>query len=331
MSRLSGRTPALWIVTLAGLLSAVVMAQPGPIDAMFGDAQKRLPALAPSFLRSTLPQVKRAPSSLRVYFGAGDLERAFDHREFRPDAAVVPTNTDLAVAAASPPTQRVLVDRVQKHPEVMRDLQEQIDARRKQHATTAGRSDVLEIAVDSFMAQLPRGGAPPAAGAFPRAVCLIATDFAAGGAIDRRELFTQDRMRKGIAGCLTALDASGVRSVILPLVGAASSATQANDPVFEGQRLLKECRLLNAVAGIALGIHDFAPGRRSIREIGIVQWDREITDMFSSADVRVSKTADLAYKTYAEQTNVALQNGLTGKRLTPAEVGGNCNATFNPR
>ena len=89
-------------------------------------------------------------------------------------------------------------------------------------------------------------------------VCLIATDFAKGGAVDRRELFAQDRMRKGIAGCLAALDAAGVQSVVLPLLGAASSGTQTDDARFEGQRVLKECRLINSTAGIVLGIHDFA-------------------------------------------------------------------------
>ena len=55
------------------------------------------------------------------------------------------------------------------------------------------------------------------------------------------------------------------------MLGAASAKTQKDDPVYEGQRLLKECRHLNSTAGIALGIRDFAPLRRSVREIGIVQ------------------------------------------------------------
>ena len=116
----------------------------------------------------------------------------------------------------------------------------------------------MTIGVDTSVAELPRN-AKQSAGAFPRVVCLIATDYAKGGAIDQRQFFTQDRARKGIAACLTTLDAAGVQSVVMPLMGAASSGTQSKDTLYaEGQRLLKECRLLNSVAGIALGFHDYA-------------------------------------------------------------------------
>ena len=65
--------------------------------------------------------------------------------------------------------------------------------------------EVLQIGVDTFVAQLPRTGAPQAARVRFRALaCLIATDFPAGGAVDRRDLFAQDRVRKGMAGCLAA-------------------------------------------------------------------------------------------------------------------------------
>ena len=179
------------------------------------------------------------------------------------------------MAATTPATQRVIVARVQKHPDVMRDLEDQIAAYRKKAPAAAGpETGLLRIGIDMFHAQLPRAGTPPSGAAFPRHVCMIATNFAQGGAIDRRELFTQDRVRKGIAACLSALDAAGVQTVIMPLMGAASSGTQSNDAMYEGQRLLKECRLLNSVAGMTLGFHDFASGRRNIREIGVVQWDR---------------------------------------------------------
>ena len=165
----------------------------------------------------------------------------------------------------------------------------------------------MTIGVDTFLAELPRN-AKQSAGAFPRVVCMIATDFAKGGAIDRREFFTQDRVRKGIAACLTALDAAGVQSVVMPLMGAASSATQSKDTQYEGQRLLKECRLLNSVAGIALGFHDYAANRRNIREIGLVQWEQEITDMFSvPAGSRAAESAQRAYLTYADQVQAGIE------------------------
>jgi hypothetical protein len=303
------------------------MVQEGPIAALFGDEQKRGVLLAPSFATAEMPSTAAAGSASPIYLFAGDLARAFDNARFRPDAAIVPTNTDLVLTATSPSIQRVLVDRVRKQPAVMRDLQEQIEIRRKQ---SSGGGVLLNIGVDSFVAQLPRQqNRSSPAGAFPKTVCLIATDFAKGGAVDRRELFAQDRVRKGVAACLAALDAAGVQSLIVPLMGAASSESQTKDAAFEGQRVLKECRLMNSVAGIALGIHDFAPSRRSIREIGIVQWDQELVDMFGLPQRRLAATAQDAYRTYAAQIAHAMRSGLAGGKMTASDAGGNCNSIFN--
>ena len=310
--------PGLVLLVVAVMAAApVVLAQRDSVATMFRDDLKRGDALALSFMPIELPAAG-AGAPLHVYLSAGDLERAFDAELFRPDAAIIPTNTGLVINAASPTSQRVLVARVAKQPQVMADLQDQIAARRKQ---TSG-ADVLQVGIDSFLAHLPRSGS--AAGAFPRMACLIATDFPTGGAVDRRELFAQDRVRKGVAGCLAALDAAGAGSVVMPLLGAASAKSQSKDAMFEGQRLLKECRHLNAVAGIALGIHDFAPNRKSLREIGIVQWDKEITEMFGG-----SRVAQAAYRLYAEQIKAALNKGMAGQKTTPADVDGNCAATFN--
>jgi hypothetical protein len=185
--------------------------------------------------------------------------------------------------------------------------------------------------VDTFTALLPRNPGSKQSGAFPRAVCLIATDFPKGGAIDRRELFGQDRVRKGVAACLDSLDASGVQSIVLPLMGAASSGRQAKDPRYEGQSILKECRLLNSVAGIALGIHDFAPGRRRLREIGIVQWEQEIREMFTLQGSRLSQTAQNTYRIYAEQIASAFRRGLAGEKTTSSDIDGSCTAILNPQ
>jgi hypothetical protein len=312
------------VLCLAVAVAAAVdlaFAQQDPVATMFRDDLKREQGLALSFLPIELPAAGAAPS-LHVYLSAGDLERAFDAQQFRPAAAIVPTNTNLLITAASPSTQRVLIERVAKQPPVLADLQDQIGVRRKQAKT---RGDVLQIGVDTFVAQLPRSGrAAGDKGAFPPLACLIATDFPTGGAVDRRDLFAQDRVRKGVAGCLAALDAAGAGSVVMPLLGAASAKSQSNDPVFEGQRLLKECRHLNAVAGIALGIHDFAAGRHVMREIGIVQWDQEITEMFSGG-----RLGQAAYRVFAEQIKTALNKGLAGEKITPSDVDGNCAATFN--
>jgi hypothetical protein len=313
------RTFILVIVSVISLPFGQALAQQGPVAFMFGDDQKRGEEIALSFA----PTATAAFPS-KIYLTGGDLERAFDTPRFRADAAIVPTNTDLDITASSPATQRVLIDRVRKQSAVMRDLQEQIAAHRKQSPAA------LNIGLDSFVVQLPRQGSKQASGAFPKMVCLIPTDFAKGGAIDRRELFAQDRVRKGITACLSALDAAGAKSLVLPLMGAASSGTVTKDAAFEGQRVLKECRLLNSVAGIALGIHDFAPSRRSIREIGIIQYDQELDEMFSlPRGTRLAQTAQNAYRVYADQVKLALNKGLAGEKTTSSDVDGSCTAIFN--
>jgi len=316
-------------ISLAAM-AGVTFAQQGSIAAMFNDDQQRAPSLAPSFATAEVPATSTASVPLRVYLSAGDLERAFDRSEFRPDATIIPTNTELEMTAADPATQRVLISRVQKQPNVMRELESQVATRRQQSpAKTSGEPGLLRIGIDTFVARLASGSAP-SQGAFPKAACFVATDFAKGGAVDRRELFLQDRMRQGIAACLDALDAAGARSLVLPLLGAASSTTQNNDVQFEGQRALKECRLLNSTAGIVLGIHDFAARRRNLREIGIVQWDREVTGMFRvDPGSRLEKTAQTAYRAYAKQVSDVFRKGLAGQKITSTDLQGNCGTILN--
>jgi hypothetical protein len=332
MLRGSGRTRAfaLWVAIMA-VPAVVAIGQQGPVGVMFESDKARDASRAPSFHLVDVPATAVARSPLRVYLSAGDLERAFDRPEFRPEAAIVPTNTDLSFTAPQPATQRILVSRVQQQPEVMRDLEEQVAARRKRPTANAGAEPgVLRIGVDAFVARLPRDGASSRSASFPRAACLIATDFAQGGGVDRRELYTQDRVRRGVAACLTALDAAGVQSVVLPQMGAASSEVQANDAMYEGQRTLMECRLINSTAGIALGIHDFAARRRNLREIGVVQWERELDLMFKvSLDSRAAGSAQAAYRAYAEQVADAFRRGLAGEKTTVGDVKGSCSAILD--
>jgi hypothetical protein len=297
---------------------------------MYNADQQRDRALAPSFLQVDLPATAAAPAPAQLFLMAGDLERAFDRREFRPDGAIIPTNAELLLTAPAPATQRVLIARVQKQPDTMRDLTEQVEMRRKQPASGGNGAAPLQISIDAFLVRLSGAGAADGTAAFPASACFIATDFAKGGAIDRRELFAQDRVRKGIADCLTALDGAGAQSVVLPLVGAASSGTQANDARLEGQRTLLECRLINATAGVALGVHDFAPRRRNVREIGLVQWDQELSKMFKvESGSRAEKAAQAAYRVYTEQIKRAFRKGLAGEKTTQIDVSGSCTAILN--
>ena len=328
------RIHSLVVASCLAALTGVVVAQTGPVAAMFSDDQRRAASRTMSFERVELPATVTARVPLQVYLSAGDLERSFDTAAFRPDAAIVPTNTDLQIKASFPGTQRVLIERVQKQADVLRELENQIATRRKQPASTApGETGLLRIGVDSFVVQLssPAAGAQ-GQGAFPKSACLVATDFAAGGAVDRRELFFQDRVRKGITACLDALDAKGATSLVLPLMGASSSKIQRNDARFEGQRALKECRLMNSTAGIALGIHDFAARRRNLREIGVVQWDQEIAEMFEvPAGSPAARSADMAYRIYAEQILQAFRKGLDGRKTLAGDLNGSCSAILDPK
>ena len=318
MTVMHPRTAAAILLGALASLGPVTIAQEKPVAAMYAADQKRVRSLAQSFASIDVRPGAADGAPLQVYLSAGDLERAFDTAAFRPDAAIIPTNPGLVLGAASPATQLVLTQRVRRRADVMRDFEQQAAERRK-----AGE---LQIGVDSFVAHLPRGGNATAAGAFPRVVCLLPTDYAVGGAVDQRQLFTQDRVRKGIASCLSALDAAGMRSVVMPLMGASSREEQSRDPIYEGQRLLKECRLINSVAALALGIHDFSAARKNIGEVGIVQWDREITGMFDPGGSRIMRTA---YETYAAQVTAALRKGLGGEKTTAQDVGGSCAATFS--
>ena len=315
---------------IALLMGGAGTAQQGPVATMFGDDQKRDAFFASSFATVDLPAGGAAAEPLHVLFSAGDLERAFDRAEFRPDAAIVPTNTDLQTAAASPATQQVLIARVRKQADVMGAVESQIAARRTQAPATRAEPGLLRIGLDSFILQLSSAAASQNPSAFPKAACLVATDFVNGGAVDRRELFVQDRMRQGIAACLDALDAAGARSLVVPLMGAGSAKVQTNDAMYEGQRALKECRLINSTAGIALGIHDFAARRRNLREIGVVQWEEDLVDMFKvPPGSRAERSAQAAYRLYAEQVAGALRRGLSGQKTTPSDLSGNCSAILN--
>jgi hypothetical protein len=115
------------MIPLAALLlvsASVGRAQQSPVAAMFNDDQKRDKNLAASFL---VVEFRRRPRDLpcRCTSAPAICSGHSNRPEFRPDSAVVPTNVELQIDAPSPATQRVLMDRVRKAPDVLRDLQEQ--------------------------------------------------------------------------------------------------------------------------------------------------------------------------------------------------------------
>jgi hypothetical protein len=70
--------------------------------------------------------------------------------------------------------------------------------------------------------------------------------------------------------------------------------------------------------------------RRNIREIGVIQYDQEIIEMFSlPKGTRVAQTAQNIYRAFADQVKAAFRKGLDGQKTTAADVDGSCNAIFN--
>ena len=89
---------------------------------------------------------------------------------------------------------------------------------------------------------------------------------------------------------------------------------------------------MNSTAGIALGIHDFAARRRNLREIGVVQWDQEIAEMFEApAGSSGARSADMAYRIHAEQILQAFRKGLDGRKTLAGDLNGNCSAILDPK
>ena len=82
------RVDVIVLTTCLAAAAVIARAQQTPIAAMFGDDQKRDPNFAPSFLVVDLPASKAGGARPKVYLSAGDLERAFDRPEFRPDGAI---------------------------------------------------------------------------------------------------------------------------------------------------------------------------------------------------------------------------------------------------
>jgi hypothetical protein len=161
-------------IGLVLLTGETLAQQPGPVAAMFRSDQQRDPSLAGSFLPVILPATPTAAFPLQVYLSAGDLERAFDRPEFRPDAAIIPTNTDIHITAPAPETQRVLIDRVKQEPDVMRDLENQIATRRKQSPPATGAEPgLLRIGADAFVVQLVRAGNAQSHGSLPKAASWL--------------------------------------------------------------------------------------------------------------------------------------------------------------
>jgi hypothetical protein len=302
--------------------SWTALAEDRPVASWFTD-QQSASQFTRSFYKVQLPATPAGPQELSVFLTVGDIAVAFDRARFRPDGAIVPTNMNLDLYASFPATQAILIQRVSADPPTLHNLQTQVDAERKRHGSDlAAGSGVLSLATGTFTASLKRVPLTNNARSqpFPTTVCLIATDYPTGGSISRRDLFTQGQVRIGVKDCLLSLDKSGAHSVMMPLIGAASIATQGEALSDPKERLLLRCRLVNAISGIALGISDFAPTRHAVEEIGIVQWDKDLLRLFSAPNRPVTPKIEEAlahdYQDYSQGVIETLRRGLGGKLTT---------------
>jgi len=256
----------------------------------------------------------------------GDVAEAFDSGARQVDAAIMPTNNKLEMLAAYPTTQAALVKRVSSHGIALGSLVQSAKAR---------ALDGMIMAIDTFPVELWPKSAPTTPHEFPHYACFIATDEPDSGSINMRDLFYQRLIAKGIEGCLSWLDEKGAKSVVMPLIGSASggtSAVQLKDPK---QRYLLQCRLINSISGIGLGVNGFLKSRKSIREIGIVQWKRDMEKQFppvpatSMGGPIVDRWAN-AIAQYGDLARTTLTKALSGKPVKagdlPKEDG--CNSIF---
>jgi hypothetical protein len=249
---------------------------------------------------------RRGVSGPRVYVTVGDLDHTIATGKYRPDAVVVPTNTSGELEAGFPITQQVFVNRVRSNPVALSALRHAIQT--AQHK--AGSYEFLQLGTGSLTVEMP------AAASVPRLVCLLATDNRGGGSIDQRDFFYQDRISAGVGGCLRGLEASGARSVALPLVGSAMFAT-ADGALNGSERALVKCRMLNSASGIARALGAL-PNTTRLQDISIVIWRHDLERLFgnSASDPR---RADFAQ--FAQQVRATVARGLAGRVTTAGEVG----------
>jgi hypothetical protein len=302
-------------LSVACAVPLCVSAAEKPLGTMFRETQAES-KFDRSFFSHEVPRSESSTSSWMVYLFAGDLAKTFDLPKYRVDAAIMPSNTRMQLNAIFPFTQKILLDRVRRHKNEFENLENQV---RKIPETDLP----MILGTDTFTARLRFQPNSPASLPFPSAVCFIATDNPEGGSIEQRDFFYQRRVRDSVSKCLKSLNALGAKSVAMPLIGAASTGTRDQDLPTARVRALLRCRLINSISGIALGISQFMPERRSIEEIGVIQWDKDIERLFrpptnsSKEDVATLKEE---YAKYAQNSVETMKRALAGQVTTAEQL-----------
>ena len=240
---------------------------------------------------------------IRLYIMDGDLNRTFDHAEFRPSAAVLPTNTRVNIEDPFPVTQRLLL-RSRLTEAEMRVIDEKISLGTK-----------LDLGRDSLVVTLPDDSGD--IGTLPRKLCLIATDLPGGGVINDKDFYFQKPLGEGLASCFEGIDRLNATSVVTPLVGSALFAVKPGTPLTRDQRRLKICRLLNSLGGIVIGLARSATDSKSIQEVGIIFYTKELNDLFQLNLSEPNVLDKERFLSFAAQTRSHTDVALTGDAPVP--------------
>jgi hypothetical protein len=294
------------------LMAAAAAPSPTPLERYYYDRSADT-SFAPIF-----DEQSRGKAGIRVFLVVGDLDQTIGIDTYRPDAVIVPTNTSAELQAGFPITQRVYVQRVRNSALASKTLEQVIEeARRK-----AGTYAFLPLGVGSVTATLPQ----PRNAIVPRSVCLLATDNRGGGSINQRDFFYQGRLARGVGDCLRALEATGARSIAMPLVGSALFAT--SDGSLDGdERGLVKCRMLNSVSGIAQALGGLPPTSK-LRDVAIILWQHDMDRLFGTSR-KDRRRSD--FGSFAAQIKASLARGLARRPTTAKQVRlPQCEQIFGP-
>lgn len=252
-------------------------------------------------------------SKIQVYLIANDLNKAIENTRYLPDAFIIPTNTKLDLLADFPTTQKHLIRQIRKDKMAFKVLLSDVAKFKPENPIK------LNPATEVFSVTIAASDKKWSKPILPKHVCMVATDENVGGSEKQRDLYTQHKIQRGIKTCLSQLDEKGAKSVMLPLIGAASGYLKEHSLEEPINRQLMECRLANSIAGISLGIAGYVSEKRSntnIEEIGIVQWSEDLKKLYFLTDRKS------AYSDYADYiSKQLLPKTLKGKPQNYREFG----------
>jgi hypothetical protein len=209
-----------------------------------------------------------------LYVLVGDISDFLVSPEHLTDALIISTNTDFNLDAPNPPAQSIFVKRLAKAERERTEAEIE-----KFHRTVGTRAQILENWIAVELRDQPTG----VRSMLPRYACLLATDYPQGGTGSMDYLRPQSKIRYGVEGCMRELQRFGAKTVVMPLVGAATVGVIQSKPILGGEEHLNlRCRIMNSILGIASGVRAAWMVGNLPQEVGVVIWDREARRLFGT-------------------------------------------------